>query len=52
MMVSRPRQPKNDIDVYLKPLIDDLKLLCKIVVDVFDSFKKILFIYNVILHNK
>jgi len=23
MMISGPRQPGNDIDVYLKPLIDD-----------------------------
>ena len=27
MMISGPRQPGNDIDVYLSPLIEDLKFL-------------------------
>ena len=27
MMISGPKQPGNDIDVYLKPLDEDLKLL-------------------------
>ncbi|CAM8914546.1 unnamed protein product [Rhodiola kirilowii] len=27
LLISGPRQPGNDIDVYLAPLIDDLKLL-------------------------
>jgi len=27
MMISGPRQPRNDIDVYLSPLIKDLRLL-------------------------
>jgi len=27
MMISGPRQPGNDIDVYLSPLIEDLRLL-------------------------
>ncbi|CAM9002694.1 unnamed protein product [Rhodiola kirilowii] len=27
LFISRPRQPGNDIDVSLAPLIDDLKLL-------------------------
>lgn len=25
MMISSPKQPRNDIDVYLSPLIKDLK---------------------------
>ncbi|KAG2405345.1 uncharacterized protein HKW66_Vig0046000 [Vigna angularis] len=37
MMISGPRQPGNDIDVYLAPLIDDLKLLWEEGIDVFDS---------------
>ncbi|WVZ08611.1 hypothetical protein V8G54_021957 [Vigna mungo] len=37
MMISGPKQPSNDIDVYLKPLIDDLKLLWEEGVKVFDS---------------
>ena len=28
-MISGPKQARNDIDVYLKPLIDDLKVLCE-----------------------
>ncbi|CAM8882783.1 unnamed protein product [Rhodiola kirilowii] len=27
LLISGPRQPGNDIDVYLAPLIEDLKLL-------------------------
>ncbi|CAM8999792.1 unnamed protein product [Rhodiola kirilowii] len=27
LLISGPRHPGNDIDVYLAPLIDDLKLL-------------------------
>ena len=27
MLISRPKKPGNDIDVYLEPLIDDLKKL-------------------------
>ncbi|WVZ05731.1 hypothetical protein V8G54_019077 [Vigna mungo] len=37
MMISGPKQPRNDIDVYLKPLIDYLKLLWEEGVEVFDS---------------
>jgi len=28
MMISSPKQLGNDIDVYLNPLIEDLKLMC------------------------
>jgi len=38
MMISGTRQPGNDIDVYLKPLIDDLKLLWEEGIDVYDSY--------------
>jgi len=27
MMISGPKQPRNDIDVYLSPLIEDLMLM-------------------------
>ncbi|XP_058776657.1 uncharacterized protein LOC131650977 [Vicia villosa] len=37
MMISGPKQPGNDIDVYLSPLIDDLKVLWEEGVDVFDA---------------
>ena len=32
MMISGPRQPGNDIDVYLSPLVEDLKKLWVLVV--------------------
>ena len=39
-MISGPKQPGNDIDVYLAPLIEDLKMLWNEGVDVFDAYKK------------
>ena len=38
MMISGPKQPGNDIDVYLSPLIEDLKLMWDQGVEVFDGF--------------
>ncbi|XP_035845189.1 uncharacterized protein LOC118491477 [Helianthus annuus] len=35
-----PKQPGNNIDVYLAPLIDDLKLLWETGVETFDAHKK------------
>nr|GEV60532.1 hypothetical protein [Tanacetum cinerariifolium] len=35
-----PKQPGNDIDVYLAPLIDDMKTLWGDGVDVYDAYKK------------
>ncbi|XP_027936218.1 uncharacterized protein LOC114191244 [Vigna unguiculata] len=49
MMISGPRQPGNDIDVYLKPLIDDLKLLWEEGVDVYDSYSEELFCLRAML---
>jgi hypothetical protein len=40
MLISGPRQPGNDIDVYLAPLVDDLKHLWEIGVEVFDGYRK------------
>jgi len=39
MMFFGPKQLGNDINVYLNPLIEDLKLLWNEGVDVFDAFK-------------
>ena len=39
MMISGLKQPGNDIDVFLNPLIEDLKLLRNEGVDMFDTFK-------------
>ena len=35
-MISGPKQPGNDIDVYLNPLLEDFKLLWVDGVEVFD----------------
>jgi len=43
MMISGPRQPKNDIDVYLSPLIEDLRLLWDEGVEVFVAYEKVNF---------
>ena len=43
MLISGPKQPGNDIDVYLEPLIEDLKVLWEEGVDVFYSNKKEIF---------
>jgi hypothetical protein len=29
MIISRPRQSENDIDVFLEPLMEDMKVLCE-----------------------
>ncbi|KAL6133035.1 hypothetical protein ACLB2K_065272 [Fragaria x ananassa] len=39
LLISSPKQPGNNIDVYLKPLIDDLKRLWEGVRGVYDSTK-------------
>ncbi|XP_056697876.1 uncharacterized protein [Spinacia oleracea] len=39
LLISGPRQPGNDIDVYLAPLIDDLKMLWETGVEVFDAHR-------------
>ncbi|CAM8938710.1 unnamed protein product [Rhodiola kirilowii] len=40
LLISGPRQPGNDIDVYLAPLIDDLKLLWNEGVRTFDASRQ------------
>ena len=39
MMISGPRQPRNDIDVYLSPLIEDLTKLWDEGVVVVDGYR-------------
>ena len=39
MLISGPRQPGNDIDIYLSPLIDELRTLWLEVVVVQDGYK-------------
>jgi len=38
IMISGPRQPRNDIDVYFKPLVNDLKKLWETSKDVFIAY--------------
>jgi len=38
-VISSPRQPENDIDVYLSPLIEDLTKLWDEGVFVFDGYR-------------
>src|SRR5688572_26690970 len=40
MLISRPKSPGNNIDVYLQPLIDELKELWDNGVDTWDAEKK------------
>ncbi|WVZ52938.1 hypothetical protein U9M48_003937 [Paspalum notatum var. saurae] len=39
MLILGPRQPGNDIDVYLRPLVDDLKKLWSEGIEVYDGYK-------------
>ena len=49
LIIQGPRQPGNDIDVYLQPLIDDLKLLWEGVKGVYDSHSAAYFTLRAIL---
>ncbi|XP_073131437.1 uncharacterized protein [Henckelia pumila] len=40
LLISGPRQPGNDIDVYLAPLIDDLKCLWDTGVESYDAYQE------------
>ena len=40
LLIYGPKQPGNDIDVYLAPLIEDLKLLWNEGVQMFDAYSK------------
>ena len=38
LLIPGPRQPRNDIDVYLAPLIEDLKAMWEEDVEIFDAY--------------
>ena len=40
LLISCLRQPGNDIDVYLAPLVEDLKFLWEVGVEAYDAYKK------------
>lgn len=43
LLIPEPKQPGNDIDVYLEPLVEDLKELWNNGVRVYDAFSKSMF---------
>ena len=40
ILIPGPKQPGNDIDVYIRPLVDDLKKLWLEGVEVWDQYKQ------------
>ena len=40
MLISGPKQPGNDIDVFLEPLMEDMKMLWEEGVKMMDEFVK------------
>lgn len=40
LLIFGPKQPGNDIEVYLASLFEDLKTLWDVCVDVFDAYRK------------
>ena len=40
LLISSSKQPGNDLDVYLAPLIEDLKNLWDVGIDVYDAYRK------------
>ena len=49
MLISGPKQPGNDIDVYLAPLIEDLKMLSEEGVECFDGSREETFTLRALL---
>lgn len=49
LLIPGPKQPGNDIDVYLEPLVDDLKELWNNGVEMYDAYKKVMFNLKAIL---
>ncbi|XP_075481194.1 uncharacterized protein LOC142521906 [Primulina tabacum] len=49
LLIYGPKQPGNDIDVYLAPLIDDLKFLWDIGADTYDAYRKKIFSLRAVL---
>ncbi|XP_040362226.1 uncharacterized protein LOC121049375 [Rosa chinensis] len=49
LLISGPKQPGNDIDIYLEPLIDDLQSLWQGVHDVYDAHRREYFSLRAVL---
>ena len=40
MLISRPKQPGNDIDVFLEPFMEEMKILFDVGVQMVDASRK------------
>ena len=40
LLISGPHQPVNEIDIYLKPLVDELKELWEEDIETYDAYNK------------
>jgi Transposase family tnp2 len=49
LLISGLKQPRNDIDVYLAPLLEDLNKLWKDGVRIFDAYLKEYFILRTVI---
>ena len=49
LLIFGPKQPGNDIDVYLAPLIDDLKELWEVGVEAYDAHREERFLLRAVL---
>ena len=49
LLISGPKQPGNDIYIFLQPLIDDLKMLWDVGVEVYDAYLQEVFTLKVVL---
>nr|BAV56711.1 transposase [Ipomoea nil] len=49
LLISGPKQPGNDIDVYLAPLIDDLKVLWEEGIEAYDAYRQEKFVLKAVL---
>ena len=48
-LILGSRQPKNDIDVYLGPIIENLKITKEEEIEVLDAYRQEFFIFQAIL---
>ena len=49
LLISGPRQPGNDIAVYLAPLIEDINLLWEVGIEAFDAYQQEFFTLKAVL---
>ena len=40
ILILEPKQPRYDVNIYLAPLIEDLKLLWEVGVECFDAYRE------------